>query len=120
MADEITISASLKVSNGLLTSPRSVTRLQADQATQMSREGVQSIGTTYEAIDLGDVATAGYVYIRNIDTTNYVEIGTEVSAAFAPAIKLLAGEAALFRAGAVLYAKADTAAVKIDVLILDT
>ena len=120
MADEITISGSLKVSNGLLTSSRSVTRLQANQAAQVSREGVQSIGTTYEAIDLGDVATAGYVYIRNIDTTNYVEIGTEASSAFAPVIRLLAGEAALFRAGAVLFAKANTAAVKIDVLILDT
>jgi len=119
MADEITIAATLQVENGNYSDSRKLTRLTADQATLGGTSGIQEIGTSYEAITLGDVSTQGYVYIRNTDTTNFVEIGIEVAAAFNAMIKLLAGEVAVFRAGGTLYAKADTAAVKIDKLLLE-
>jgi hypothetical protein len=118
MANEITVTASLLVSNGLYGDSRTSGRAQFNQATADGNAGTQTITTTYGAIDLGGVTTAGYAYIRNISTTNFVEIGTEVGAAFAPCIKLLPREVALFRIGAPLFAKADTASVKIDVLIL--
>lgn len=118
MANEITVAVSLQVANGLLADRRNLPRLQVDQTTAATSAGTQSIGTTHEVIALGGVTTAGYVYIRNIDETNFVEVGVDVAAAFVPSIKLLAGQVALFPAGATLYAKANTAAVKIDVLIL--
>jgi hypothetical protein len=120
MANEITLSATLQLSNGLLTPSARAQRIQADQSAANANAGTQSIGTTHESIDMGGVSSAGYCYIRNIDDDNFIEIGLEVSAAFAPFAKLLPGEVALFRAGGTLYAKADTAAATIDVLILDT
>lgn len=120
MANEITITASLQLKNGNLEDDRKLTRLQANQAAAASNGGTQSIGfAAHEAIALGGVATAGYVYVRNLGPTNFIEIGVDATGTFHPTIKLFLNEAALFRAGAVLYAKADTAAVKIDVLILD-
>lgn len=118
MANEITITAALQVANGLYGDSRTSGRAQFNQTTADGNAGTQTIGTTYGAVALGGVTTAGYAYIRNIGTTNFVEIGTEVGAAFAPCIKLLPSEVAIFRIGAPLFAKADTAAVKIDVLIL--
>lgn len=121
MANEITLAATLQLENGNLKDERKLTRLQATQTTADSAGGSQSIGfAAHEAIALGDVSTAGYVYIRNIDGTNFVEIGVDGAGTFYPCVKLLAGEVALFRAGGVLYAKADAAAVKIDKLILET
>jgi hypothetical protein len=122
MADEITVSASLKCVNGNYTAYRSVTRLQVTQATLGGQGNVQTIGTSYEAIVLGDVSAEGYVYIRNLDDTNFVQIGLDAGAALTPVARLdAAGGVALFRldAAATLFAESDTAACKIDVLILE-
>lgn len=121
MANEITLAATLQIANGLYADERKLTRLQATQATLGGQSGPQIIGhAAHEAIALGDVVTAGYVYIRNLGPTNYVRIGVDVTGTFVPCIKLLVGEVAMFRAADVLYAQANTAAVKIDRLILET
>ena len=74
--------------------------------------GLQNIGTTYEAISFGDI-TPGLVFAKNLDDTNYVELGLDVSLTFYPLIKLEPGDECVFRlAGSVsLYGKANTAAV---------
>lgn len=52
-----------------------------------------TIGTTYEALLLGDVATnGGPGYFENMDDTNYVDVGLEVSATFIPFIRLFPGQ----------------------------
>lgn len=81
---------------------------------------VQSIGTTYEQIVVpAEIATAGCVYFRNLDDTNYVEIGREVSAAFYPFIKLKPGEVMVGRmATNSFFAKANTAAVNLEMCLL--
>jgi hypothetical protein len=76
---------------------------------------VSDIGTTEEAIPLGDVATPGYSFFQNLDATNYVEIGIVVSTVFYPVLKLLPGEAQCFRFSTnPPYAKAHTASVKLE------
>lgn len=75
----------------------------------------QSIGTSDESVSLNtDLSSLGYMQIRNLDSTNYVELGYTSGTYFA---KLKAGEACVFRAGSglsTLHAKANTAAVDIE------
>ena len=119
MANEITVSVSLKIINGDATFSRKVSGQQFDQAASGGAGTIQEIGfAAHEAIDIGDVGTEGWCYFRNIDDTNFVEIGVDVAAVFKPIIRLEIGEFTVFRAspvaGATLYAQADTAAVKLE------
>jgi hypothetical protein len=77
---------------------------------------IVSVGTTEEALPLGDVGTPGVSYFRNRDATNYVEIGPVIGGTFAPVISLKAGEQACFRfaSGVTPYARAHTAAVELE------
>lgn len=99
----------------------SVNGLRVSQAAIHKTSQVQTIGTTYEALTVGaDVATAGWAFFRNLDATNFVEIGLEVSSAFQTLMKLMPGECALLPlATKALYARANTAAVKLDFTILE-
>lgn len=56
---------------------------------------IQEIGTSEEAVDIGDIGTAGWCYCENLDSTNYVEI--RPGSGVADLIKVEAGEACLFR-----------------------
>lgn len=85
-----------------------------------SIQKTQQIGTSEEAIVLSpDIATAGYVFIENLDSTNFVEIAPATGDA--ALIKLLPGEFTVFRmaSGAVPVATADTAAVQIRYAIVE-
>ena len=67
---------------------------------------------------LGDVAggTPGYVLLRNLDGTNFVQFGADADAPFG---KLKAGEAALLRVvAAPISIKADTAACAVEYWVL--
>ncbi len=67
-----------------------------------------------------DVSTLGVALFRNLDATNYVEVGIDVAAAFYPFVKLLPGEAWPMRMGTLApYAKANTAAVRLQYDIYD-
>ena len=83
-------------------------------------DNVQSIGTSEEAILLGDVATGGYWFVQNMDGTNFVELRSGTGAT--DFIKLLAGEWAIFRTSAdasAPYAIADTASCNVRFLRFD-
>lgn len=56
---------------------------------------IQEVGTTEEYLAVGDV-TPGFLLIRNLDPTNYVELNTGASPANYT-VKVKAGEIALFR-----------------------
>jgi hypothetical protein len=79
----------------------------------------QTIGTTYEAIAWpADMANQGFAHFRNIDPTNYIELGLVVSATFYPFAKLVGGaigQPAQFPVGGTLYAKANTASCELSV-----
>lgn len=116
MANELSHSIAISYAKGtpsdLVSRSESTTTTISGTAWQAGR---QTIGTTEEQIDKGDVATIGYVYIRNMDATNYVEIGV-VTAQYS--IKLPAGKDCWFYSnGNTLYAKANTAAVDISYTI---
>jgi hypothetical protein len=91
---------------------------QVDVSGNSPLSYIQNIGTSDETLDLGDISTIGFVCLRNMDVTNYVEIG-HTSGTYA--LKLKAGEFCLFRAGAAMtaiHAKANTAAINLEVQLL--
>ena len=78
----------------------------------------QAIGTSEEEVVQGaDIGTPGYVLVKNLDATNYVEIGSTTGVYD---IKLLAGEVSLWHHNsATIYAKANTAECSIEYTIIE-
>lgn len=117
MSQELTASvAATETKNGV--SFQKNFTFQVDVTGNSPASYIQNIGTADETLDLSDVGTLGFICLKNIDDTNYVEIGYTSGTYFA---KLKAGEACLFRAGAgltAIHAKANTAAINLEVLLL--
>ena len=109
MSEEITLSVRFGVTNGSY-APGTInlTNLQYDQSSAGADERIQNIGTT-EAT-LGDaLTTTGWLLMRNLDATNYVEWGPAAGSYIG---RMEAGEFAFFRTvpAAAVYIKANTAA----------
>lgn len=120
MANEINYFGSLSVSKGNLSFRIDGANATADLAGVRVNRTVQNIGTTYEAIAVGDLATVGFAFFKNLDATNYVEVGGENSATFVPVLRLLPGETAgPVRLSVAPHARANTAAVNLDVTICE-
>jgi len=101
--------------NGATVSINSTKRI--DMSGNELLQNTQLIGTTAETISLGDIAGApAQVCVKNLDATNFVEIGGD-SGLTVLKLRVLPGEASLFRpTSGTLYGKADTAAVRIQVV----
>ena len=117
MSDELDLSFSVKFSKGGAEIPARRENLSVDITGDAFTHEVQEVGTVEEELPQGaDLGTPGYCFIKNLDDTNYVEVGLTGSYT----IKLKAGECALFRcAGASLYAKANTAACLVEYIIVE-
>ena len=119
MANEIQVSASLSASKGGVSVNNSASR-SATMAGDQMISNVQIIGTAAEALVLGDVSTIGYVFLKNMDATNFVEIALDSGVSTQKFAKLLAGDFAIFPAStATMYAKADTANVNLVVQAIE-
>lgn len=76
----------------------------------------QNIGTSDETLDLGAVATPGYIVLKNRDATNYITLGEDGTSY---PVKLKASEFAILRwNGAAIHAKANTAACDLEYLLI--
>lgn len=110
MADEITLTWRNDITNGNY-SPGAimVSNQQIDQTAVGCAEGVQAIGTSEETLSTGDLSTYGWLFLRNLDDTNYVQLGFSTGVY---GCRLEAGECAMFRTepAADMYLKANTAA----------
>lgn len=113
MANEITVTLRMGCINGNFNPGTiSASSLQYDQAAAGAASGIQAIGTSEETLSTGDLTTYGWLYIRNLDATNYVQLGFSTGVY---GIRLEAGEPAMFRTepAATVYLKADTAACNV-------
>jgi hypothetical protein len=123
MANEITVTASLRCENGYLDIMREVAGAQFAQTTLAYNAGTQTIGfAAAEAITLTDITTPGWAWFRNCDTTNFVTLGDITTGTLTPFAKLQAGEAAVIPLGCAhdhLGAQADTGAVKLEFIVLE-
>lgn len=125
MADEITIGASIRAIKGNLRFERAIQNQKVTMAGDAYSATVQSIATTAAGTAVtvtGAFGTPGYTFLRNLDGTNYVEIGRQVSSTFYPVCRLNAGEFALLRLAtstSELYARANTSAVLLEIGIVE-
>ena len=120
MSNEITMSASLTINATNLVEAFQPESLQIDLASDAGSGGVQTIGTSQEALTItADQADGGIFFFRNTDATNYVEIGRYESSTFYPFLKLLPGEYAIGRqSDKDIHAKANTADVNLQYRML--
>lgn len=82
----------------------------------------QSIATgSWQAIDIGSsIGTLGYLCIRNLDSTNFVQIATDnAGTKICAKIKPGKGVYIAVASGLTYYAEADTAAVIIEFLAIE-
>lgn len=119
MANETQLQASLSNtrSGSTITGASSISITQTGTANIAN---MQTIGTTTEALLIGDITDLGYVFVKNTDVTNFVMIGITTAVTSANAmITLLPGEFAVFPTRLeVIYALADTAACAVQVVAL--
>jgi len=115
MANEISVSAALSASKG----GADVSTSQSISLTMTGEDMVdvtQLIGTSSEILQTVDItAPPAYVQVKNLDATNFILLAADVNfttnvSAFA---KILPGGIALFSPACNIYAKADTAPVRI-------
>ena len=122
MANEIAVSVSLSVNHSPMSAASKSISGSFDQAGINYFEGSQTIPTTAggTALTKGGVGTIGWVWIKNTDSTHFVQIMTAVAGtAF---MKLKPGQAfegPLDPGIAAPAALADTASVNIEMLILE-
>lgn len=119
MASELKITIGANFAKGsLATFQRTfASDLARDVAGSNTTYGTQLIGTSAEALNLGEIGTAGYLLIKNLDPTNFVKIrngssGTDV-------VKLKPGDPACFRINGTPYLIADTAACAVEYWLIE-
>lgn len=114
MANEITLNINAKVVNGNFVDSFNLNgTTQLDQAASGADGGVVSVTTSETTISLSRLGTEGYLFLRNLDATNYIEFGPDATGMVALG-KLKPGEAAVLRLkpGVTLKAQANTATCK--------
>jgi hypothetical protein len=121
MANEVTYQVSLEFQNGgavpMVRPSAKRFDLDSDSKYQFRR---QIVGTSAEALDLGDVTTPGMIIVHNCDETNFVQFGHDDTGFVAGDVKLPAGHWNMFHMNqAAPYVKADTADVEIEYLLLE-
>lgn len=122
MASEITIATRLKAVKGYLNQDHNISSQAVDLSGSKYSDLVQNIPTTAAgtALTLTGLGSAGWAWFRNLDTTNYIEIGVQVGGTFYPFAKLKPGEPALVRLGTTTpYARANTAAANLAAFVLE-
>lgn len=119
MANEISVSAALAVSKGGVTLTATGSK-QLDMGADDMRHFTQIVGTSAEVLEMTDITgVPGYLLVKNLDATNYVELALD-SGMTDKICKLLAGQVALFPPStATIYALANTASCRVEVLVCE-
>lgn len=97
MANTLTLSASALYRYGTDTTLLRLLEIPSLSRTITSNlisGGIQNIGTSAEAIDVGEMTSEGWAVFVNKDATNYIEIGWDATG-FQSAFKLLPGDFAI-------------------------
>jgi hypothetical protein len=120
MADELTIISGWTLSKLGVTRQYTPESETFDVTGNSNVENVQSIGTVaHEALVKGDIGTCGFLYARNTDATNFVQIGYDDTGTFRPFVKLAAGQSCQLWCNADPYAQANTGAVRLSYKLVE-
>jgi len=117
MSNEISINQTLRYSKSGVSATHS-SSYQADQTGDKYQAGVQIVGTTEESLDKGDIGTIGYISFKNLDTTNFFQMGITTGVY---SIKCLAGKGGMipWNSSTAPLVKANTANVEVDYLMIE-
>ncbi len=118
MASELRINlTTFSFTKGTASANTPAQAISVDVAGTHTSSGTQSIGTGDETVALIDVATVGYVFLKNTDATNFITVGPDGSSY---PIKLKPGEFVVVRwNAAAIHAKADTATCILQYMIIE-
>ena len=124
MANELEITMQLKYAKDDVAVDTGRISFKVDVSGGKVLTAVQEIGTSQEAITLGDVSEGGWFAIQNLDAANFVDISGDGATDDVALVRLKAGEAAMFRMSADVgagkfTAAADTAAVDVRYWVFD-
>jgi len=82
MANEVSASLILQVSNGAYEDRFSSGSVKGDQTAQLGAAGVVTVGTAVQTLSIAPVTSAGYAAFRNLNTqtsgTHYISLGAYV------------------------------------------
>jgi hypothetical protein len=120
MSDEIIEQVILSVNDGNFVFQKSVNNKISFVGNVAASGLTLEVPTTLTAIPLGDVTSLGMAWFRNLDDTNFVEIGSNVAGSFIALDCFKAGEGRTVRLSttAVPYAMANVASVTLEYIIL--
>jgi hypothetical protein len=120
MANEISMGAYLKLSKGGRT-PHF--ECPFDTFTQTGTDyfkGTQTATTTTAALEIGRITQPGLMLLKNLDSSNYVELAGATFTIGNGVIRVNAGEWCLFRwMGTTPFILANTASVEVEFLLLE-
>jgi hypothetical protein len=121
VANEISLSTRLKVKKGSLAFDTGTVTQQANLSGTRFHHVVTNVGTTYQSLAIpAGIGTPGESFFKNTDATNFIEIGLEVASTFHPLVKLKPGRTARLPLSTdALFARANTAAVDLEVFVLE-
>lgn len=117
MAGEITFA--LRIRSNVRNIERELAAKGIDVSGSRLHHTVQLIGTSEEALGLGELASLGVIWAYNTDPTNYLEIRSATGSSN-DIVKLLAGEQWAWRWGSDVtapYAIANTSACYLEYMI---
>lgn len=116
MASELQIQLSIAFNKSNAALSRSFTAAFFDVSGTAGVANVIAVGTSDETLALGDVATPGWLYMKNLDATNFITAGADGTLYN---IKMKAGEPFLGRwNGAAIHVKANTAQCNMEYLLI--
>lgn len=116
MANELQLTLGVTFANAALKDNVASSTLNVTQTTLGFHAPVVSVGSgAEEDLSVGDIGTLGWIYLKNLDTANYVQWGPKSGGSMVAVGRLKFGEFAIFRLepGITLRWIANTAAVKV-------
>lgn len=121
VADELSLNIRMSAALGVYALAPVGKQQTIDWGTIGQGGGIQIIGTSEETVSFGDIVYPGFVYLENLDDTNYIEFGPD-STGMVTLGRLLPGEQCVLRlapTGVTLIAQANTASCKMRVVCLE-
>lgn len=122
MADELTINGSAQLVNGNHKEQWSVAAYRVDQAAIGAHSTLVTVGFgSEEDMPVGDVTVMGWLFLENLDSTNFVTWGPKSGGVMIDMGRIEAGETVQMRMepGVILRWQADTADVQVKMMLLE-
>lgn len=123
MADEISSYGRLTLTNGNAKESFDFGPITDTQTTLGAHAPIVAVPTSDTVIDFGSLAAPGWVCFRNLDATNYVQVGNTAAGALVPFMRLKPNKTSgpiFLEPGVVFRWKSNSAICKVKILALET